>query len=96
MILSVRKYLLIVTQLKIFSAIPKFSDNFLYSQHRVLAIEDLFQGIIDGAAVYRREEIKPCPSQNTAPVNLGSKLPIESGGPEPGGYCHYGKIKVGT
>jgi len=51
----------------------------LYSQYRGLAIEDLFQGIIDGAAVFPREAIKPCLGQKAAPVNLGLKLPIEGG-----------------
>jgi len=51
----------------------------LYSQHRGLAIEDLFQGIIDVALMYLREVIKPCLGQKAATVNLGSKLPIEGG-----------------
>jgi len=46
----------------------------LYSQHRGLAIEDLFQGIIDVALMYLREVIKPCLGQKAATVNLGSKL----------------------
>ena len=41
---------------------------FLYSQHRVLSIEELFQGTIDGTAIYPREAEKWCLAQNVAPV----------------------------
>ena len=64
---------------KLFPYDTKIFRYFLYSHYRGLAIEDLFQGIIDGAAMFPREAIKPCLGQKAAPVNLGSKLPIEGG-----------------
>lgn len=44
----------------------EFGVIFLDSQHRVIAIGELFRGTIDGAAVYPREVAKECLKQNAA------------------------------
>lgn len=45
-----------------------FSVVFLDSQHRVLSIDQMFKGTIDGAAVYPREIVKASLRHNAAAV----------------------------
>ena len=58
-----------------------FCAIFLDAQHKVLAIDDLFQGTIDGAAVYPREVVKRCLAHNAAALILAHNHP--SGVAEP-------------
>lgn len=52
-----------------------FSCLFLDSQHRVLAVEELFHGTIDGAPVYPREVVKRCLHNNAAAVIFAHNHP---------------------
>jgi DNA repair protein RadC len=58
-----------------------FCVLFLISQHQLLAVEELFMGTIDGAAVYPREIAKAALAHNAAAVILGHNHP--SGTTEP-------------
>ena len=58
-----------------------FACLFLDSRHRILALENLFYGTIDSAAVYPREVVKRGLSLNAAAVILAHNHP--SGDPEP-------------
>ncbi|WP_448670470.1 JAB domain-containing protein [Pseudoxanthomonas mexicana] len=58
-----------------------FSVVFLDTRHRILAIEDLFHGTIDGCEVHPRVVIKRALELNAAAVILGHQHP--SGDPEP-------------
>lgn len=58
-----------------------FSALFLDNRHRVLHYEVLFQGTIDGAAVYPREVVKQCLAVNGAAVIFAHNHP--SGVAEP-------------
>ena len=58
-----------------------FRVIFLNSQHGVIEIEELFQGTIDGAAVYPREVVKAALRFNAAAVILAHNHP--SGCPKP-------------
>ncbi len=58
-----------------------FCVLFLNSQHQLLAVEELFMGTIDGAAVYPREIAKAALAHNAAAVILGHNHP--SGTTEP-------------
>lgn len=58
-----------------------FAVLFLNSQHRVIALEELFAGTIDGAAIYSREVVKRALQLNSAAVILAHNHP--SGIPEP-------------
>lgn len=58
-----------------------FSCLFLDSQHRVVAVEELFHGTIDGAPVYPREVVKRCLYNNAAAVIFAHNHP--SGMAEP-------------
>ena len=58
-----------------------FSVMFLDNQHGLIAIEDMFYGTIDGAAVYPREVVKTALHHNAAAVILTHNHP--SGVPEP-------------
>lgn len=58
-----------------------FSVIYLTSQHRVIAIEELFRGTIDGAAVYPREVAKGALAHNAAAVIFAHNHP--SGVAEP-------------
>src|SRR5690606_16646651 len=58
-----------------------FACLYLDNQHRVLAMEELFQGTIDGAAVYPREVVKRCLHNNAAAVIFAHNHP--SGVAEP-------------
>ncbi|MBL4571810.1 MAG: DNA repair protein RadC [Gammaproteobacteria bacterium] len=54
---------------------------FLDNQHQVIAIEDMFRGTIDGAAVYPREVVKRSLELNAAALLLAHNHP--SGVSEP-------------
>ena len=58
-----------------------FACLFLDTRHRVLALETLFQGTIDSAAVYPREILKRALELNASAVILSHNHP--SGDPEP-------------
>lgn len=58
-----------------------FSVVFLDTRHRILAIEDLFHGTIDGCEVHPRVVIKRALQLNSAAIILGHQHP--SGDPEP-------------
>ena len=58
-----------------------FACLYLDNQHRVLAMEELFLGTIDGAAVYPREVVKRCLHNNAAAVIFAHNHP--SGVAEP-------------
>ncbi len=58
-----------------------FACLFLTNRHRVLALEELFRGTIDGAAVYPREVVRRCIAHNAAAVILAHNHP--SGDPTP-------------
>jgi len=63
-----------------------FAALFLDSQHRMIAFEELFQGTIDGAAVYPREVVKRALSHNAAAIILAHNHP--SGVAEPSRADH--------
>lgn len=52
-----------------------FSVLFVDSQHRLISVEDMFAGTIDGAAVYPREVLKQALACNSAAVVLGHNHP---------------------
>ena len=52
-----------------------FTVLFLNSQHEVITVEELFQGTIDGAAVYPREVAKSALKHNAAAVILAHNHP---------------------
>jgi DNA repair protein RadC len=52
-----------------------FACLYLDNQHRVTAMEELFQGTIDGAAVYPREVVKRCLHNNAAAVIFAHNHP---------------------
>ena len=52
-----------------------FTILFLDSQHRVLSVEELFRGTIDGASVYPREVVKAALRHNAAAVILAHNHP---------------------
>lgn len=58
-----------------------FACLYLDNQHRVLKLEELFQGTIDGAAVYPREVVRRCLHNNAAAVIFAHNHP--SGVAEP-------------
>lgn len=58
-----------------------FTCLYLDNQHRVVAVEELFHGTIDGAAVYPREVVKRCLHNNAAAVIFAHNHP--SGVAEP-------------
>jgi DNA repair protein RadC len=58
-----------------------FSVLFLDNRHRVIAIEDMFRGTIDGASIYPREVVKAALSHNAAAVVFAHNHP--SGMAEP-------------
>lgn len=59
----------------------RFTVLFLDTRHRVIAIEELFRGTIDGTAVYPREVARACLAHNAAAVILSHNHP--SGVAEP-------------
>lgn len=52
-----------------------FACLYLDNQHRVTAMEELFKGTIDGAAVYPREVVKRCLHNNAAAVIFAHNHP---------------------
>ena len=52
-----------------------FSCIFLTNQHHILRLDELFQGTIDGAAVYPREVVERCLTYNAAAVILAHNHP---------------------
>ena len=58
-----------------------FCVLYLNSQHQLIEVEELFQGTIDGAAVYPREVAKGALRRNAAAIILGHNHP--SGTTEP-------------
>ena len=52
-----------------------FSCIFLTNQHHILRLDELFQGTIDGAAVYPREVVERCLAYNAAAVILAHNHP---------------------
>ena len=52
-----------------------FCVVYLDSQHRLIDVEELFYGTIDGAAVYPREVAKAALAKNCAAVALGHNHP---------------------
>ena len=58
-----------------------FTCLYLDNQHRVVKLEELFSGTIDGAAVYPREVVKRCLRHNAAAVIFAHNPP--SGVAEP-------------
>ncbi|SMF23867.1 DNA replication and repair protein RadC [Alteromonadaceae bacterium Bs31] len=52
-----------------------FAVLFLDSQHRLIAFEEMFQGTIDGAAVYPREVVKRALSHNAAALIFAHNHP---------------------
>lgn len=52
-----------------------FACLYLNNQHRVVAMEELFQGTINGAAVYPREVVKRCLYNNAAAVIFAHNHP---------------------
>jgi DNA repair protein RadC len=58
-----------------------FSVIFLDNRHRVLTIEDMFRGTIDGASIYPREVVKAALLHNAAAVMFAHNHP--SGVAEP-------------
>ncbi len=52
-----------------------FCVLYLNSQHQLIEVEELFQGTIDGAAVYPREIAKAARAHNAAAVILGHNHP---------------------
>ena len=59
----------------------RFGIIYLDKRHRVIKIEILFRGTIDGASVYPREVVKACLRENAAAVVLFHNHP--SGVAEP-------------
>ncbi|MDH5824209.1 DNA repair protein RadC [Luteimonas sp. RD2P54] len=58
-----------------------FSVAFLDTRHRIIAIEDLFRGTVDGCEVHPREVVKAALRYNSAAVILAHNHP--SGSTEP-------------
>ena len=52
-----------------------FACLYLNNQHRVVAMEELFRGTIDGAAVYPREVVRRCLHNNAAAVIFAHNHP---------------------
>jgi len=52
-----------------------FTVLFLNAQHQLIVAEDMFQGTLDGAAVYPREVVKRALELNAAAVILGHNHP---------------------
>lgn len=77
---SVKEYLTV--QLRHFSH-EVFSVLYLDSQHRLIAFENLFNGTIDGAAVYSREVVRKCLSHNAAAVIFAHNHPSGVAEPSP-------------
>ena len=66
-----------------------FSCIFLTNQHHILRLDEMFQGTVDGAAVYPREVVERCLAYNAAAVILTHKPPIRNRGTQPGRHRHH-------
>lgn len=58
-----------------------FAVAFLDTRHRLIAIEDMFRGTVDGCEVHPREVVRSALTHNAAAVILAHNHP--SGSPEP-------------
>lgn len=58
-----------------------FTVLFLDSRYRIITVEEMFRGSIDGASVHPREVVRRCLANNAAAVILAHNHP--SGNPEP-------------
>jgi DNA repair protein RadC len=70
-----------------------FTCLFLDNKHRLLAIEDLFHGTIDGASVYPHEIARRCLAHNAAAVFLAHNHPSGVTTPSPSDLSITAKIK---
>ena len=69
-----------------------FCVVFLNTQHEILAIENLFTGTIDGAAVYPREVIRKVIDHNAAAVILAHNHPSGHAEPSKSDYAITDRI----
>jgi DNA repair protein RadC len=60
-----------------------FSCLFLDNQHRLIAIEELFRGTIDGASIHPREVVKRALAHNAAALILSHNHPSGVAEPSP-------------
>ena len=58
-----------------------FAVAFLDNKHKLISIDDMFRGTLDGASVYPREVVKAALNHNAAAVIFAHNHP--SGEPEP-------------
>jgi len=61
--------------------VEEFHVAFLTTRHRVIAVEALFRGTIDGAEVHPREVVRAALKHNAAAIIIAHNHP--SGSPEP-------------
>ena len=71
-----------------------FSCIFLTNQHHVLRLDEMFQGTIDGAAVYPREVVERCISYNAAAVILAHNHPSGIAEPSQADIAITRKLRV--
>jgi DNA repair protein RadC len=71
-----------------------FSCLFLNSQHHVVKLEELFQGTIDGAAVYPREVVRRCLYHIAAAVILAHNHPSGVAEPSQADIAITNKLKT--
>ena len=71
-----------------------FSCIFLTNQHHILRLDELFQGTIDGAAVYPREVVERCLSYNAAAVILAHNHPSGIAEPSQADIAITRKLRV--
>ena len=71
-----------------------FSCIFLTNQHHILRLDELFQGTIDGAAVYPREVVERCLTYNAAAVILAHNHPSGIAEPSQADIAITRKLRV--
>ncbi len=71
-----------------------FSCIFLTNQHHILRLDELFQGTIDGAAVYPREVVERCITYNAAAVILAHNHPSGIAEPSQADIAITRKLRV--
>ncbi len=71
-----------------------FSCIFLTNQHHILRLDELFQGTIDGAAVYPREVVERCLAYNAAAVILAHNHPSGIAEPSQADIAITRKLRV--
>jgi DNA repair protein RadC len=71
-----------------------FACLYLDNQHRVMAMEELFQGTIDGAAVYPREVVKRCLHNNAAAVIFAHNHPSGLAEPSHADIAITNRLKI--